>query len=58
MSREGYFTGDRGTKSQDYRRKIKGVKELLPTKPDKVTNRPPVLCAGCAHRAVFMNWKA
>jgi indolepyruvate ferredoxin oxidoreductase alpha subunit len=34
--------------------KIKGVKkELLPTKPDKVTNRPPVLCAGCAHRAVF-----
>ncbi len=33
---------------------IKGVKkELLPMQPDKVTSRPPVLCPGCAHRAVF-----
>jgi len=33
---------------------IKGVKkELLPVQPDKLTNRPPVLCPGCAHRAVF-----
>ena len=33
---------------------IKGVKkEVLPVQPDRVTNRPPVLCAGCAHRAVF-----
>ncbi|NMA65247.1 MAG: indolepyruvate ferredoxin oxidoreductase subunit alpha, partial [Clostridiaceae bacterium] len=33
---------------------IRGVrKEILPVQPDKVTNRPPVLCPGCAHRAIF-----
>lgn len=33
---------------------IKGVRnEVLPMQPEKVTKRPPVLCAGCAHRAVF-----
>lgn len=33
---------------------IKGIrKEVLPMQPEKVTKRPPVLCAGCAHRAVF-----
>lgn len=33
---------------------IRGVKkDILPVKRDKLTDRPPVLCAGCPHRAVF-----
>ena len=44
MSREGYLPGIE-LSPRIIEEKIKGVKELLPTKPDKVTNRPPVLCA-------------